>query len=136
MLRYALSPSDNSEWAVGRSVRILHHGQEMLRSCPRTRCMQVEVFCYALSPSDNSEWRNRIAAESEHFLDVSAWGVPDIARKISADGIQVGGPPADRTWLSAHHDCPVMHATPLLLRAQATATQTDCLAEWGSRLCS
>ena len=51
--------------------------------------MQVEVFCYALSPSDNSEWRNRIAAETEHFLDVSSWAVPDIARKISADGVQV-----------------------------------------------
>ena len=51
--------------------------------------VQVEVFCYALSPSDGSEWRQRIAAETEHFQDVSAWGVPDIARKISADGIQV-----------------------------------------------
>ena len=133
VLRYAVSPSDNSEWAVGKSVCILHHGQEMLRPRPRTRCMQVEVFCYALSPSDNSEWRNRIAAETEHFLDVSAWGVPDIARKIAADGIQVGGPPAGQKWLSAIPDCPVVHATPLALRAQAAATQTDCLAEWGSR---
>jgi hypothetical protein len=49
----------------------------------------VEVFCYALSPSDGSEWRLRIEAEAEHFLDVSAWSVADIARKISADGIHV-----------------------------------------------
>lgn len=52
-------------------------------------CAQVEVFCYGLSPSDGSEWRLRIEAEAEHFLDVSAWSVPDIARKISADAIQV-----------------------------------------------
>lgn len=49
----------------------------------------MEVFCYALSPSDNSEWRCRIESEAEHFIDVSAWGIPDIARRISADGIQV-----------------------------------------------
>ena len=50
---------------------------------------QVEIFCYALSPSDGSEWRQRIQAETEHFLDVSAWSVPDIAARISADSIHV-----------------------------------------------
>jgi protein O-GlcNAc transferase len=49
----------------------------------------VEVFCYALSQSDGSEWRLRIESEAEHFLDVSAWSVTDIARRISADGIHV-----------------------------------------------
>ena len=52
-------------------------------------CLQVEVFCYALSPPDGSEWRARIEGETEHFLDVSAWAMPDIARRIAADGIQV-----------------------------------------------
>lgn len=51
--------------------------------------MLLQVHCYALSPSDGSEWRQRIEAETEHFLDVSAWSVPDIAGKLSADGIQV-----------------------------------------------
>jgi len=50
---------------------------------------RVEVFCYALSPSDGSEWRCRIEAEAEHFLDVSSWNVPDIARRISADAVHV-----------------------------------------------
>lgn len=49
----------------------------------------MQVHCYALSQSDGSEWRQRIEAETEHFLDVSAWSVPDIAGKLSADGIQV-----------------------------------------------
>ena len=53
------------------------------------RVLQVEIFCYALSPSDNSEWRQRIEREAEHFLDVSAWSVPDIAGKISADAIHI-----------------------------------------------
>ena len=51
--------------------------------------VQVEIFCYALSPSDSSEWRQRIERESEHFLDVSTWSVPDIAGKISADAIHI-----------------------------------------------
>ena len=50
---------------------------------------QVEIFCYALSPSDSSEWRQRIEREAEHFMDVSAWSVPDIAGKISADAIHI-----------------------------------------------
>lgn len=50
---------------------------------------RVEVFCYALSPTDGSEWRKRIEQEAEHFVDVSAWGVADIAGRISADGIHV-----------------------------------------------
>ena len=49
----------------------------------------VQVFCYALSPPDSSEWRSRIASEVEHFTDVSSWSIPDIAARISADGIQV-----------------------------------------------
>ena len=53
------------------------------------RLLQVEIFCYALSPSDKSEWRQRIEQEAEHFLDVSAWSVPDIAGKISADAIHI-----------------------------------------------
>ena len=51
--------------------------------------VQVEIFCYALSPSDSSEWRQRIERESEHFLDVSTWSVPDITGKISADAIHI-----------------------------------------------
>jgi len=47
------------------------------------------VFCYAVSPSDGSEWRQRIEAEAEHFLDVSAWPVGDVAGRISADRIHV-----------------------------------------------
>ncbi len=47
------------------------------------------MFCYAVSPSDGSEWRQRIEAEAEHFLDVSAWSVGDIAARISADRIHV-----------------------------------------------
>lgn len=39
--------------------------------------------------ADGSEWRQRIEQEAEHFLDVSAWSVGDIAGKISSDEIQV-----------------------------------------------
>lgn len=46
----------------------------------------VETSCVH---ADNSEWRQRIEREAEHFLDVSAWSVSDIAGKISGDQIQV-----------------------------------------------
>lgn len=49
----------------------------------------IEVFCYALSPDDGSEWRKRIAYEAEHFLDVSSWTSPDIAHRLSDDGIHI-----------------------------------------------
>ena len=63
-----------------------------LRPAPaRPLRSSIEVFCYALSPSDGSEWRQRITAEAEHFLDVSAWGVAEIAQRISADGIHIAG---------------------------------------------
>ncbi len=51
---------------------------------------RLQIFCYALSPPDGSEWRARIEAEVEHFTDVSAWPIPDIAARLSADQIQVG----------------------------------------------
>lgn len=55
----------------------------------RRLLVQIEVFCYAVSPNDGSEWRQRIEAEAEHFLDVSAWSVGDIAARISAERIHV-----------------------------------------------
>ena len=61
---------------------------QQLLSALRLR-VQVEVFCYAASPNDGSEWRQRIEAEAEHFLDVSAWSVGDIAARISAERIHV-----------------------------------------------
>lgn len=49
----------------------------------------IEVFCYALSQNDGSEWRQRIQAEVEHFIDVSALSSDVIARMISEAHIQV-----------------------------------------------
>ncbi|KAJ7549349.1 hypothetical protein O6H91_07G049600 [Diphasiastrum complanatum] len=49
----------------------------------------VEVFCYALSQSDGSEWRQRISAEAEHFVDVSAMSSDLIAKMIAEDQIQI-----------------------------------------------
>ncbi|KAL3692262.1 hypothetical protein R1sor_005913 [Riccia sorocarpa] len=49
----------------------------------------VEVFCYALSQSDGSEWRQRISAEAEHFVDVSALSSDVIAKMIADDQIQI-----------------------------------------------
>uniref|UniRef100_A0A453BT65 O-GlcNAc transferase C-terminal domain-containing protein n=1 Tax=Aegilops tauschii subsp. strangulata TaxID=200361 RepID=A0A453BT65_AEGTS len=49
----------------------------------------VEVFCYALSQNDGTEWRQRIQAEAEHFIDVSAMTSDVIAKMINEDKIQV-----------------------------------------------
>lgn len=49
--------------------------------------VHVQVFCYALSPSDGSEWRQRIEAESEHFIDVSQRSAGEIAGQISVRSV-------------------------------------------------
>ncbi|XP_010239774.1 probable UDP-N-acetylglucosamine--peptide N-acetylglucosaminyltransferase SEC isoform X2 [Brachypodium distachyon] len=49
----------------------------------------VEVFCYALSQNDGTEWRQRIQAEAEHFIDVSAMTSDVIAKMINEDKIQI-----------------------------------------------
>lgn len=47
------------------------------------------MFCYALSQSDRSEWRQRISAEAEHFIDVSAMASDAIAQLICDAQIQI-----------------------------------------------
>lgn len=47
------------------------------------------MFCYALSQSDRSEWRQRISAEAEHFIDVSAMASDAIAQLIYDAQIQI-----------------------------------------------
>lgn len=49
----------------------------------------AEILAQQSVCADGSEWRQRIEQEAEHFLDVSAWSVGDIASKISSDEIQV-----------------------------------------------
>lgn len=49
----------------------------------------LQVFCYALSQSDRSEWRQRISAEAEHFIDVSAMASDAIAQLICDAQIQI-----------------------------------------------
>uniref|UniRef100_A0ACD5UQR7 Uncharacterized protein n=1 Tax=Avena sativa TaxID=4498 RepID=A0ACD5UQR7_AVESA len=49
----------------------------------------VEVFCYALSQNDGTEWRQRIQAEAEHFIDVSAMASDAISKMINEDKIQI-----------------------------------------------
>ena len=34
----------------------------------------VEIFCYSLSADDNTSFRRKIAAESEHLVDLSKVG--------------------------------------------------------------
>jgi protein O-GlcNAc transferase len=50
---------------------------------------RFEVTCYALGAADDSEWRAKIAAEAEHFVDLSAVPHGEAARRIHADGIHV-----------------------------------------------
>lgn len=50
----------------------------------------MQVFCYALSADDQTAFRAKIAAETEHFVDLS--GEPDFAKAaeiIHRDGIHI-----------------------------------------------
>jgi predicted O-linked N-acetylglucosamine transferase (SPINDLY family) len=42
-----------------------------------------------LSQNDGTEWRQRIQAEAEHFIDVSAMTSDVIAKMINEDKIQI-----------------------------------------------
>lgn len=75
----------------------------------------VEVFCYALSPDDGSSWRQQISTDAEHFLDVSTWSSPDIAKKISRDRCHIavnlnGYTKGARTEVFAYRPAPVQCA--------------------------
>jgi predicted O-linked N-acetylglucosamine transferase (SPINDLY family) len=50
---------------------------------------QFEVFAYSFGPADKSVYRQRIAETVEHFVDVAALSLPDLSRRIAADGIHV-----------------------------------------------
>lgn len=50
----------------------------------------VEVFCYSLSPDDSTNFRNKIARETEHFIDLSQLPCNGkAADRIHADGIHI-----------------------------------------------
>lgn len=50
---------------------------------------RFEIFGYSVRADDNSRYRRDIAAGCDHFLDVSDWPVPETARRIHADGIDI-----------------------------------------------
>ncbi len=47
------------------------------------------MFAYSFGPADDSVYRRRIIEGCEHFVDVAAQSVPDLARRIASDGIHV-----------------------------------------------
>jgi predicted O-linked N-acetylglucosamine transferase (SPINDLY family) len=50
---------------------------------------RFEVFAYSFGHADDSVYRKRIAETTEHFVDVSSLSLPDLARRIAADGVHV-----------------------------------------------
>ncbi|BGO93075.1 hypothetical protein NBRC10512_003260 [Rhodotorula toruloides] len=50
---------------------------------------RFNVFVYATSPSDKSPYRQKIEAESQHFLDVSHLGTQQIVERIVHDQIHI-----------------------------------------------
>ena len=50
---------------------------------------KFKVICYSLSPTDHSIYRQKIEQESDIFLDVSSWTVPQIIEQIVQDGIHI-----------------------------------------------
>jgi predicted O-linked N-acetylglucosamine transferase (SPINDLY family) len=50
---------------------------------------QFEVFAYSFGPADASVYRQRITETAEHFIDVATSSLPDLARRIAADGVHI-----------------------------------------------
>jgi predicted O-linked N-acetylglucosamine transferase (SPINDLY family) len=50
---------------------------------------RFEVFAYSFGHVDDSIYRRRITETTEHFVDVSSLSLPDLARRIHADGVHI-----------------------------------------------
>ena len=50
---------------------------------------RVEVIAYSCGPDDGSPMRARLAAAVDRFVECSALGLEDLARRIHADGIDI-----------------------------------------------
>ncbi|MHC5673606.1 TIGR03032 family protein [Nostoc sp.] len=48
-----------------------------------------EIFAYSFGTDDNSEYRQHIAANCEHFRDITTLSIEESARQIYDDGIQI-----------------------------------------------
>ncbi|MBN3957411.1 TIGR03032 family protein [Nostoc sp. NMS8] len=48
-----------------------------------------EIFAYSFSADDNSEYRQHIAANCEHFQDITTLSIEESARQIFDDGIHI-----------------------------------------------
>ncbi|MEH1985752.1 TIGR03032 family protein [Nostoc sp.] len=48
-----------------------------------------EIFAYSFSADDNSEYRQHIAANCEHFRDITTLSIEESARQIYDDGIHI-----------------------------------------------
>jgi predicted O-linked N-acetylglucosamine transferase (SPINDLY family) len=75
---------------------------------------QFEIFTYSYAPDDASSYRRRIQTESEHYVDVSAHTVKDLAKRIAADGIQIL---VDMMGYSGHSRLEVMSLRPAPVQA-------------------
>lgn len=68
-----------------------HPTSHLMQSIPgfHTRA-NVEVFCYSLAPDDNTKFRQKIARESEHFVDFAQVQCNGkAADRIYSDGIHI-----------------------------------------------
>ena len=50
---------------------------------------RFEVFAYSFGVPDDSVYRKRIIAGCDHFSEVAILSIPDLARRIAADGIHI-----------------------------------------------
>jgi predicted O-linked N-acetylglucosamine transferase (SPINDLY family) len=50
---------------------------------------RFKVFAYSFGPPDNSIFRQQIMRECDHFVEVGGLSIPALARRITADGIDI-----------------------------------------------
>ncbi len=67
-----------------------HPGGHLMRSLfglhDRT---DFEIYAYSFGPDDGSDYRKRIAADCDHFIDITELSYLEAARRIHADGIDI-----------------------------------------------
>lgn len=91
-----------------------HPTSHLMQSIPGLHDLKnVEVFCYALSVDDGTAFRNKIAKETEHFVDLSQLPCNGkAADRIYSDGIHIlvnmnGYTKGARNEIFALHPAPI-----------------------------
>jgi predicted O-linked N-acetylglucosamine transferase (SPINDLY family) len=115
MPRHAMPAKGSRRIRVGYVSADFHnHATALLlvEALEQRNTQDFEVTLYSHSPDDGSAIQHRIRAACEHFVDMRAMSIPDMAKRIHADGMDIlvdlkGQTFGNRLGVFAHRPAPI-----------------------------